>query len=850
MTLSSRILPSQTSTIVELPFKDREPSLRLYHNALLTLPKEQCCLLVFYGPSGEGKTYLLREIYRVTTTNTAGPRVRIGTVDLKGRLVRESIYATMWIRAALGKSNVRFPVYDFAFTLFWKSAYPDQPLPEMTKGTFRNFLKNGKEVVLEDLPGRAVDVGVELGLNFLKDVPFVGSALKYFVGLGVDKASELILKQSHSVLRLLFDENGDTVSDFKLRNLLPRFLAYDIENYLRSHPEEKIVLLVDEYEVALELGGSGSRLRESPLDEGIREVVRHCHNIGILFVFFSREKLPWSDYDLGWDAVLKDAHHRVGSLPASDADKALLSAGVKEPEIRKAILSAALVDPSMSDASPVLPVMLELQLGHYIAITQEQNRTPVPSDFTVKSKSFVVRRNTLVRRFFRNYDDSLNRTLCRIAVAKWFDRPLLEFIVKNFNTGFPLDRFNDLARLSFIQRLEEYPGRFAIHNVIREALQSFLPADDSAATHTELANYLLNRARAANKSILQPEHVEIIASAMRHRAEVDRPTMWAEYTAFLAEMIGQFGAAESREQLARDASDNLRPKDIDDEGHSQIDAITSMEIGRTLLLQGKQEAAHEVLRKACENDGDGEIAWYLNQLYGDNLINLGQASEAIRAARVAVRVAKREFGRRHQHVLAGYLLSARALTASGRPDKAMRRVRLVQAAAERLPNDPERHAFRLHARMEAADCYMAMDRRNDAANQMKVALEQLRNWQGPADSQAVGAFFEAAGKCDQLALNEEAADLYANAADILNKAFGENDIRVIIMELRGIRARALADNAEMAWEKCKNVADLANRAGGHYLAAELSQIVCKQLREENSIAVAAALEREVVADQG
>jgi len=55
----------QTSRSDKRPiFVGREPLIARYETALLNIPADDCSLLSFYGPGGQGKTKLCQELFR------------------------------------------------------------------------------------------------------------------------------------------------------------------------------------------------------------------------------------------------------------------------------------------------------------------------------------------------------------------------------------------------------------------------------------------------------------------------------------------------------------------------------------------------------------------------------------------------------------------------------------------------------------------------------------------------------------------------------------------------------------------------------------------------------------------
>ncbi len=105
--------------------------------------------------------------------------------------------------------------------------------------------------------------------------------------------------------------NGELKKPYELSKLLPWMLAQDLNFHIATHPKERLVLLIDEYERVFDEGGAGARWKENPFDAHLRTLIQYSN--GLLAVFFSRERLPWED-NPNWRDDLKNAQHLLGGL--------------------------------------------------------------------------------------------------------------------------------------------------------------------------------------------------------------------------------------------------------------------------------------------------------------------------------------------------------------------------------------------------------------------------------------------------------------------------------------------------------------------------------------------------------
>jgi tetratricopeptide (TPR) repeat protein len=581
-------------------FVDREAPFGVFTRAALDLPADGLRLLVFYGVGGQGKTALCRELVRLCGEDPSLSHLRIGHVDLHGREKRLGAYATLWLRNALAKGGrIGFAAYDIAFANYWREAFPEQPLPNMEGKWLDRALDLGVKEGAENLSGplkeQVAELVQDLGSGLFESIPFVGLALKRLGGFAVRKARSAWDHAVNDALKHLYRE-GEMIPAYEIGRLLPFFLARDIERHRRRNPGDRIAVFIDEYEGVFGEGSASSKLKDNPFDEAVRLTVQECQTAGALFVFFSRERLPWPEIDPAWTADLAGAQHLLHGLAPKDAETFLAAVPVEEPAIRAAMIQGASARDPKSGAVSVYPIMLDLQVDHYMAVKLGTCQAPDPGDFRIADEDFAARRNELIRRFLRNYDDALDRTLRRLAVARWFDRGVFEHLVRIFSTGFPLDRIADILDLSFVQEVEGEPGRHAMHSLIGEGLRTFLSADDLRSTREALADLHWRRAAVEREADLTPRHFDEAGEAVFHRGHDDVPRLASEWIAYAGAIENiRFGPA--MERISRQILDRVAegPGIAEDRYAGLL-----LQLAEGLFGQGRYRDAEPLHRRALE----------------------------------------------------------------------------------------------------------------------------------------------------------------------------------------------------------------------------------------------------------
>lgn len=500
-------------------FVDREEPIAEFQRVLDELTQDSSDLLVFHGVGGQGKTSLCHELIRRARL-LERPGLAIAHVDLHTRKDINPALALLWVRNALAAGSKKsFPAFDVGYAMYWRSCYPEMPLPD--------FGASGWLAHTEDLAADVFSEGAQealetLAKGLLESVPF-GALLRLGVGQGIEKVKLKLIYKRNPILNELADAEGNPLPPLEIERRLPDLLAWDIGRHAQSG--SRFVIFIDEYERVLEQGGIASVLHRNLFDDAIRQLAARAR--ATLFVIFSRERLPWASQPAGgidaneWTEWIGRAHHQLGGLAPEDADRVLSAIPVEVPQIRAAMIEGSTVG-TAGHRSEAYPLMLELQADHYLRLRKNPQYHPSPEDFRLQAASFAELRMQLLQRLLRDYGPQTEALLKRLAVARSFDRRLFMFLERELPSGFPLDGFNTIVQLSFVEEGPATEPDYVFHRIIREGLLEFSTPEDMHDTHAALFRFHAAAAQVPAGSPVGPEHVDALVEAAYHKLSCDR----------------------------------------------------------------------------------------------------------------------------------------------------------------------------------------------------------------------------------------------------------------------------------------------------------------------------------------
>jgi tetratricopeptide (TPR) repeat protein len=497
-------------------FVNREKPLALFRKTAANIPIDNVELLVFYGVGGQGKTALRKQFEALLKNDNNYSNIHAAVLDLHERKTIDPDLALLFIRNELAQTkSVAFPAFDLVFSYYWQKVYPERKMPELAN----SWLEGGIDLT-SDFIVDASKMAIEGAIGATAEgVPFIGGVLKRGVSYGVKWGHEQWSLKTNEAICVAFPQ-GVPKNPAEIEAKLPFLLASDLAVHLDKDETRRFVIFIDEYERVFEEGGFASKSRDNPFDRAMRELVTELK--GALIIVMSREQLPWAEFapvsvsHSEWRAWIQEAHHRLEGLSLQDAEKFLFDVPIPEESIRRAIIEGSGAKLGDGKEHPVYPLLLDLQVDHYINLKSREDCHISPEEFSIQADSFRDLRNKLFHRLLREYGPSFESTLKRLSVARYFDRGLFEFIVKKYATGFSLDRFTELTEMSFIEE-SKTEKLYKIHNSIREALQEYLSPDDLKNTHQVLIEYYTPRATPSESKSITDPNIDALIELVYHQ---------------------------------------------------------------------------------------------------------------------------------------------------------------------------------------------------------------------------------------------------------------------------------------------------------------------------------------------
>lgn len=255
----------------------------------------------------------------------------------------------------------------------------------------------------------------------------------------------------------------------EIEEILPYFWAQDFNNYL-EHTSKSAVLFIDTYEAMWDNHRSKGHTR----DEWIREELIPCLPRNVLWVICGKEVLRWEEVNSEWIEYL--IQYEVKELLREYCMEYLETRGIIDREIQEAIFKG----------SKGVPYYLELSADTYGEIV-ENDEKPKPEDFGKNHKE-------IADRFFRFLSPEEKNSLNVLSIPRFWDYDLFRYLVKEFNTGYPTNNYDDICNLSFILKAENEKRQ--MHQLMQECLQRTQEKKNSDSVkriHKAICEYYTNK---------------------------------------------------------------------------------------------------------------------------------------------------------------------------------------------------------------------------------------------------------------------------------------------------------------------------------------------------------------------
>ena len=531
-------------------FTDREEFIEAFKKALIRPDKAQHKILVYYGVGGIGKTTLRKELGKILQNEYA--QTVWSVVDFDTPSHRDEETALLWLRKSLfNKYKIQFPTFEIAFGFLWQKTHPQIPL------TRDNCSLIDEGSILSDI----VDIA--------GDMPFISAVAGGIKAVmkGQKHIAEWWNKHGQKEIYSLAEMEPKEILE-----RLPSYWASDLNNYLESKKLDAVIFL-DTYEAMWE--GERGEGKTFSRDEWVRELVASLPRV--LWVICGREKLRWDELDAEWAKYAEQ--HLIGSLSDIDAQKFLNSCGIADKDVCAKIVKS----------SKGTPYYLDLAVDTFMQIRDRHKREPEPADFAKTPRE-------VLDRFLKYLDRAEVETLKILSAPRFFDYDIFEKLVTHFKTGYPLTAFEELCRFSFIEHWQ-HADSWAMHDLMRDALQEYLPEDLKKRTHKFMFDYYAKRLENVDTKDISNIHKQDLVEALHHgknALDVDELYNWLGSASIV---FGRAAKLKFLVQLYEDFLSYLEKKF--EPSHSLI-ANCLQKLGGAFWMIDRSELAEPLHKRALE----------------------------------------------------------------------------------------------------------------------------------------------------------------------------------------------------------------------------------------------------------
>ncbi|MEP0872382.1 tetratricopeptide repeat protein [Trichocoleus desertorum AS-A10] len=390
--------------------------------------------LVFYGPSGIGKTGLRKVLAR--SLQPPNLPVVLNGSGLKEHSTPGLEQGVRLLRNALGRQGVDLRCFDLAYAYYWALANPHIAFDPT------DFSDRMDEA---DTISTAGDLLGALVADLQKSLPWVGTASKLIWFL--IKFSEPVwhwYKESGCDLKKL-DECGDP---YEVLELLPSYFTESLKQYLREH-KQNVVILVDGYDDLLDESGHCAWLEQLMAEP----------NPYVLWVFFSERPLSFVP-----------AEKQIPLLPLSEAESWnwLQRAGIEDRSLCETIIQSA----------QGLPLQLSAAVKAWSTI--KTRRLPQAADFAQNLQELFFKLDAA-------WEPDERRMLQILSVPRTWDQQVFEHLMSVFQLDLWRDRWSEVVASPYIELVAAQ--KWQLNPGMRQSLQESQPVAERSQIHQELYQY-------------------------------------------------------------------------------------------------------------------------------------------------------------------------------------------------------------------------------------------------------------------------------------------------------------------------------------------------------------------------
>ena len=523
MSIRSKI--SQDESITEIRralqhFTNRKNSIRHFASYLNDDPaREQ--ILFFHGDGGNGKTILLRFLKerccnRLATENWEYVKSlegddfienfadAYGCVEMPSSLIdfameprgeyrpKEPFSALLKMRRDLSGGGLRFPLYDFACTLY-----------------LHKTGRLSQERLRELFPQEAMDFVVE-SINLIKEVTGAGLAKavfglfnkglrdKFTLYLSARKVDEERVREMQSM-----DPEGD------LYPLFPTLFAEDLNASMTlAGAPQRVALFFDTHEAFWEVSERKFSDEQYFLrDEWLRRLLCTLKlSKGIVAVVAGREEPRWAEATRKTIPVQHIDACLVEGLSPADAASYLEKTGIDGREMKESLITYAQV--KSGDVHP-----LYLGLCADIVLAAKNRGKEIKAEEFQDIPEVALKGKELMDRLRKYVDKPTEFAITALSACRSFNKDLYISLMKGIDRYDPRESFDYLTEFSFVWNLEERgQGWYRIHDLMRR-----LAYEQNDQTILEAHRFLVQYYRARGEE----GDITAIAERVYHASRLD-----------------------------------------------------------------------------------------------------------------------------------------------------------------------------------------------------------------------------------------------------------------------------------------------------------------------------------------
>src|SRR6266542_2540626 len=419
---------------------------------LLRFLKEKCCKRLNaedweYVKSLEGDNFIENFAGAIDCAEVPSTLIDFGMEPRGAYRPKEAFSALMRMRRDLSASGLRFPLYDFACTLYLHKT--GQLTPDRQKDLFPSEemdLVNETIDIIKEVPG----VGLAKGALGLFNKRMREKFTLYMSARKIDEEDVLELKSMDP--------------DSELYGLFPYLFAKDLNASMTlQEAPQRVVLFFDTHEAFWEVYGRKFSDEKYFLgDEWLRRLLSTLERgRGIIAVVAGREEPRWAEATRANIPAQHIDTHLLGGLSFADSALYLEKVEILDRKMQESLLAYAQIKPD-----EVHPLYLGLCAD--IVLAAKRSGREITAEEFLEIPDTALKGKELMS-FLRKYvDRPTEYAISALSACRSFDRDLYVSLIDGLKPDFSREGFDYLTEFSFVWDSEDRgEGWYRVHDLMR-----------------------------------------------------------------------------------------------------------------------------------------------------------------------------------------------------------------------------------------------------------------------------------------------------------------------------------------------------------------------------------------------